>query len=417
MIEAVLIGAGQRGIYAYASYALERPGELRFTAVAEPNEKRRKQFAQLHGIPAERCFSSWEELLNQPKLGDAALICTQDDMHFEPTMKAIAKGYSIMLEKPMSPNPAETLRMAEEAEKHGSLLLVCHVLRYTPYIRSLKQLLTSGRIGRVMTIQWNENVGYWHQAHSFVRGNWRNSKQSSPMILAKCCHDMDVLHFLADSRCTMVSSFGSLSHFRPENAPAGSTERCIDGCAVESECLYSAVRTYYNAKDEWPQNVISDEPTLEARAKALREGPYGRCVYRCDNDVVDHQVVNLSFEDGMTVAFTMTAFTKQTNRTFKIMGTLGEIHGHLDKNEIEIISFNGRREMIYPEKHAGGHGGGDYSMIKEFLNRIKTGIGEKEDNAAAESAAGHMIAYAAEESRVTGQVVRMDEFITRYRGA
>lgn len=415
MIEAALIGAGSRGMFAYASYALKRPHEIKFVAIAEPNEERRKMFSKIHGIPNERQFSSWNELLNQPKICEALLICTQDTQHYEPTMEALQKGYHILLEKPMSPIPLESIKMAEEAERLGRMLTVCHGMRYSTYYSTLKRLMDQETIGRTMTIQWNENVGYWHQAHSFVRGNWRNSKESSPMILQKSCHDMDMLQWLVNGQCVQISSFGNLTHFKEENAPEGSTERCTDGCKVEHECQYSAIKWYYNEKNEWPQNVVSLEPNLEIRMKALKEGPYGRCVYRCDNDVVDHQVVNLLFDNDVTVAFTMSAFTHDVSRTFKIMGTTGEIRGNHIKNEIEIIHFSGKREIIHPERVEGGHEGADTLIMREFIQQVKNNdiLGGK--TSGMESAKSHLIAFAAEHSRVSGKMIVMEDYITEIK--
>lgn len=410
MIQAALIGAGARGAYAYASYALKNPHEIKFIAVAEGNTERRERFAKDHGIPPEMQFSSWEQLLDQPKLCEALLICTQDRMHYEPTIKAIEKGYKILLEKPMSPIPAESLEMAEKAEKYGNLLSVCHVMRYSTYFRAVKDLIDKEVIGKVTSIQWNENVGYWHHAHSFVRGNWRNSQESSPMILQKSCHDMDMLQWLVNAECVKVSSFGSLTHFKEENAPAGSTHRCTDGCKVERECPYSAIKLYLNEKDEWPSNIVSLEPTYEKRLKGLQEGPYGRCVYHCDNDVVDHQVVNLLFDNEVTVAFTMTAFTNQINRTFKIMGTKGEIRGDSLKNDIEIKYFTGRVERVTPETVEGGHEGSDTLIMEDFIKQIKNNSNESTTSAMV-SAKSHLITFAAEESRVTGKTIEMEEYI------
>ncbi|TVY11322.1 Gfo/Idh/MocA family protein [Paenibacillus cremeus] len=409
MIQAALIGAGSRGMFAYASYALNRPDEIQFVAVAEPNEERRALFAKLHNIPPERQFSSWQGLLSQPQLCEALLICTQDSQHYEPTMAALDKGYQILLEKPMSPHPRESLEMAEKAESLGRLLTICHGMRYSTYYSTLKQLMDQQIIGRTMSIQWTENVGFWHQAHSFVRGNWRNSKESSPMILQKSCHDMDMLQWLVGGECVQVSSFGSLTHFTEANAPEGSTVRCTDGCKVEHECLYSALKLYYHDKDEWPAKVVALEPNREARLKALKEGPYGRCVYHCDNDVVDHQVANLLFDNEVTVAFTMTAFTNEINRTFKIMGTTGEIRGNHKRNEIEIHHFSGKRQVITPERVAGGHDGADTLIMRDFIkqvNRRSTGR-----TSAMVSAKSHLIAFAVEHSRVTGKTVVLEDYI------
>jgi predicted dehydrogenase len=409
MIQAALIGAGSRGMFAYASYALDRPDEVKFVAVAEPNEEKRQMFASLHNIPSERQFSSWQELLVQPQLCEALLICTQDTQHYEPTMAALDKGYQILLEKPMSPDPLESLQMAEKAERLGRILTICHGMRYSTFYSRLKQLTDQNTIGRMISIQWNENVGFWHQAHSFVRGNWRNTKESSPMILQKSCHDMDMLQWLVNSQCVKVSSFGSLTHFTAENAPEGSTARCTDGCKVEHECPYSAIKLYYNDKDEWPAKVVALEPSREARLKALQEGPYGRCVYHCDNDVVDHQVANLLFDNEVTVAFTMTAFTNEISRTFKLMGTTGEIRGNHKRNEIEIIHFSGNREVIHPERVEGGHDGADTLIMRDFIRQVRhQSVGR---TSAMESARSHLITFAAEHSRMTGKTVVMEDYI------
>lgn len=415
MIEAALLGAGSRGMYAYASYALDHPHEIKFIAVAEPDDGKRKKFAQEHGIDPDRQFSSWKELLKEPKLCEALFVCTLDAEHFEPTMKALDKGYNILLEKPMSPNPLETLQMAEKAEQMNRMLTVCHVLRYSTYFSTLKEIIDKKTIGDIMTIQWNENVGSYHQAHSFVRGNWRNSEESSPMLLQKCCHDMDLLHWFVGAECSKVSSFGSLTYFKEENAPEGSTARCTDGCAVEHECPYSALKWYYNEKDHWPMNVVTLKPDLDDRMKALKEGPYGRCVYRCDNDVVDHQVVNLEFDNEVTVAFTMSAFTKEQGRTLKIMGTKGEIRGSTLHNEIEIIHFSGKREKIYPEEVIGGHGGSDTTIMRDFIRQVERNDIKGGKTSGMESAKSHLITFAAEESRLTGKTIQMKEFVDQLK--
>lgn len=413
MIQAAVIGAGSRGMFALAAYALTNPHELQIVAVAEPNEERRLKFAKMYGVPPEQQFATWEELLNQPQLCDAVIITTMDRDHYEPTMKALEVGYHILVEKPLSPNPAETIRMAQEAESRGRILSVCHGMRYSPYFSSVKRLLDRQVVGRLMSIQWTENVGYWHQAHSFVRGNWRNSKESSTMLLQKCCHDMDFLQWIIDAECERVSSFGNLSYFREENAPQGSTNRCIDGCKVEHECPFSAVKLYLNDKDEWPARAVSLDPSLAARTKALKEGPYGRCVYRCDNDVVDHQVVNLHFANEVTVAFTMAAFSRHISRTFKIMGTTGEMIGDSHFNEIEIRHFSGETEVIRPSEIEGGHGGADTIIVQNFVRQVESGEWRNGLTSGMESARSHMIVYAAEESRRTGETVHLPTYVRK----
>lgn len=411
----VLCGAGTRGADSYAPYVLKHMEELEFTAVAEINEERRKKFGRLFKIPEKFQYRTWEELLAGPRLGEGILICTQDKMHFQPTVQAVEKGYHILLEKPISPDPEECIKIGELAEKSEKVLMVCHVLRYTPFFIRMKALLQEGRIGRIVSIQHNENVGYWHHAHSFVRGAWRNSRESSPMILAKSCHDMDILLFLIGDDCARLSSFGSLMFFKKENHPDGAGERCLE-CGVEKDCPYSALKIYLNRpSNEWPVSVITDKADRCAVFQALQEGPYGRCVFCCDNDVVDHQVVNMEFKNGVTVAFTMSAFTHNISRTIKIMGTTGEIRGHLEKNEIEIHDFNSEgTEIIKVAEISGGHSGGDEGIMREFVSRIRSN-GRKKSTADDVSVQSHMMAFAAEESRLTGKVIDMDKFTEAVR--
>lgn len=415
-ITAVLLGAGQRGAGTYASYALEYPEDLKFVAVAEPDTQRRLKFQQEHQIEDRYCFESWEELLEQPKLADAILICTQDKMHFAPTVRALEKDYHVLLEKPMSGDARECVAMGEYAEKYSKIFSICHVLRYTPFYTTIKRLLMEGRIGELMSVQHIENVGFWHQSHSFVRGNWRNSKESSPMILAKSCHDMDILRWLVESECTKVSSFGSLGHFKKENAPEGSTERCLDGCTVSKQCLYYAPKIYIDWTDSWQadvlRTVVSNDTCNEAILSALKTGPYGRCVYYCDNDVVDHQVVNLEFENGVTAAFTMCAFTYEGGRSMKLMGTHGQILCDMDKNQIEVRDFGtGKSENVCIEADSRGHGGGDKGIMRDFVELIRNEDGKKGLTSASESVQSHLMALAAEKSRLEGCVMILEDYL------
>jgi predicted dehydrogenase len=414
-VTAVLLGAGQRGAGAYAPYAIEYPDELQFVAVAEPDAERRKEFKETHKIEDKYCFNSWEDMLDGPKLADAILICTQDRMHFEPTIKALEKGYHVLLEKPMSNDPSECVIMGEYAKKYNRVFSICHVLRYTPFFQTIKKLLEDNKIGELMSIQHIENVAYWHQAHSFVRGNWRNSTESSPMILQKSCHDMDILQWLVGANCTSISSFGSLGHFKKENAPEGAPERCLDGCPARNECPYYAPKIYIDWKDDWQadvlRKVVSTDTSNEALLKALKEGPYGRCVYHCDNNVVDHQVVNMEFENGVTVAFTMCAFTYEGGRSIKFMGTKGQIRCDMDKNEIEITSFlTGNRESIKLKVGADGHGGGDLRIMRDFLELVRLDGKKQGITSADKSIQSHLMALAAEKSRLEHRVINIQDY-------
>lgn len=411
-LTAILIGAGARGAGSYAPYALDYPHEVTFIAVAEANPERRDKFAREHGIPPERCFDSWERLLEQPRLADIALICTQDRMHYEPTIKALNAKYHVLLEKPMSPDPVECIEMERAAKANDRLLTICHVLRYTPFWSAIKRLLLEGRVGDVMSIQLNENVGYWHMAHSFVRGNWRRSDTSSPMILAKSCHDMDVLAWLMDQPCRRVSSFGSLQHFHAGRAPEGSTDYCVDGCAVESTCPYSAPRFYLGEGMAWARHFTEDL-SRESIAESLKTSNYGRCVYRCDNNVVDHQVVNMEFANGATAMFSMSGFTRHQERRIQIMGTMGEIRGEEDR--ITVMDFRTHEEAeIKIPVQTSGHGGGDSGIMRSFLREVRGYTGGESLTSAHASVRSHLMAFAAEESRLNGgKSIELDAFYQR----
>ncbi|MFQ8833683.1 MAG: Gfo/Idh/MocA family protein [Ruthenibacterium lactatiformans] len=361
-VTAILIGAGARG-QIYARYAQEHPEELRIIAVAEPKADRRALMCRAYGIPADRAFSNWEDLMARPQMADAALICTLDDMHTEPTLAALKQGYHVLLEKPMSNSETECRAIAAAAEEAQRVLSVCHVLRYTPFYRTIKQLIDDGQVGEVASLSQVENVGYWHHAHSFVRGNWRCSEQTSPMILQKSCHDMDILLWLSGQRCTRVSSFGSLHHFDAAHAPQDAPLRCTDGCPHSVVCPYDAGKIYLTDNVGWPTDMLTTDLSREGRLKALREGPYGRCVYHCDNDVVDRQVVNLEFDNGAVAGFTMTAFTTDMARQLKVCGTKGQITADMNANTVSLHRFgeSGPREITLetpPQTNNYGHGGG-----------------------------------------------------------
>lgn len=408
-VKIALIGAGDRGKDRYGAYGLQFSDKVEFVAVAEPNELRRNEFVQEHNISAENIFTTWEELLSKEKLADGIIIATQDDMHYEPTKQALQKGYDVLLEKPMSNDLNETVQLGELAKQYDNTFMICHVLRYTPFFSKIKEVIDSGIIGDVMTVQHNENIAYYHMAHSFVRGNWRNSDESSPIILAKSCHDMDIISWLVGERCTKISSFGHLSHFTESNHPENASDRCLV-CAVEPDCPYSAKKLYYANLGNWPTSVVTDIQTEESLTKALNEGPYGRCVYKCDNNVCDHQVSILEFEKGITATFNLSAFTEKQNRTLKIMGTKGEIRGIDTENKIEVRIFaSNEYQLIEPNLLAGGHGGGDTGIMNDFVDLLN-GKSGKALTSADVSVESHIMAFAAEHSRLTGKSVEIKKF-------
>lgn len=411
-VTAILLGAGNRGAQAYASYALQYPEELKFVGIAEPREERRNEFTKIHKIEEKYSVSSWEELLAFPRLADFILICTQDHMHMEPMMKAMELGYDILVEKPISPKKEELLRLKEQSAHYPGMLSVCHVLRYSPFFRKIKELLNQGTIGEIINIQHMESIGFWHMAHSFVRGNWRNTKESSPIILAKTCHDFDILLWLTGKRCLRVSSFGSLRLFKPEMAPKGSAKRCTDGCPHRSSCEFYAPKFYLEhpkAIVDGYRKVVSMDPTPEGLMEALKTGPYGRCVYACDNDVADHQIVNMEMEDGLTISFTVSAFTNECERIITIHGTKGEIRGRMEEDSIEVIDFlTGDKTHYQLNTPKVGHSGSDSMMMKELISLIAQGKQQENISNAVQAIDSHLIAFAAEESRLNnGAVVEL----------
>lgn len=421
MLRIGVIGAGNRGKDVYANFILKNSDEAEIVAVAEPNPIKRDQMIKTHGILPEYVFNSWEDFLEKDKFCDAVILATGDDMHFEPMELAMKKGYDILLEKPMSNRVEECIDIVKMAEKYGVKVMVCHVLRYTPFFSKLKELIDSGVIGEVVDIQHNENIGNFHFAHSFVRGNWRNSDETSPLILQKSCHDLDILSWLLKGNpCKKIASFGNLKYFRKENAPEGSADRCLE-CKYIDSCIYSPKKIYYNNIGAWPTLVASEIQTEEALTKSLEHNQYGRCVYKCDNNVVDNMVSIIEFENGVNVTFNLCAFTDEVCRTIKIMGTKGEIRGNDAKNHIEVYEFgkgegrfaNGKKTEVIPDVLEGGHGGGDTGLMKDFVNLC---LGRQEDSRTnpRTSLESHIMAFAAEDSRVNGNVVYMDEYLNRF---
>jgi len=417
-----IAGFGDRGS-TYASMQKLFPDKMKVVAVADLNPDKVEKARKLYNIPQENCFSSAEEMLERDKLADVMVVSTMDRQHVGHAIPALKKGYNIMLEKPISPELDKCREILEVAKNCPGKIIVCHVLRYTTFYNTLKDLISGGKIGDVVSICANENVAYWHQAHSFVRGNWRNSKETSPMILQKSCHDMDILTWLTGKKCKSVSSFGSTHLFKKECAPEGATPYCLGGCKAKESCIFDAEKIYLtnpktgrlHSDANWMTSILSVENTVESTKKALESGPYGRCVYMCDNDVVDHQQTNLLMEDGSTISFTMCAFTESCYRYFKAMGTKGEIEADMLSNVIHVREFGKEMETIDIGALASdlkGHGGGDSGIVADFLDMLINETEATERTTTLEhSMESHFIALAAEESRLNGgKVIDLDRF-------
>ena len=406
-MKCVLIGAGSRGML-YARWAKEHGVDT--VAVAEVRAERLQYAGEVLGIAQERLFSTAEELFACGKLADTAIVASLDRAHFGHVMLALDAGYDVLLEKPISPSAWECLEVERRALELGRKVTVCHVMRYHGLVAAIREILDSGELGRLVNIKHTENVGNWHMAHSFVRGNWHSSAETAPIILAKSCHDMDLLLWFAQAHCTKIAAFGSLDYFRAENAPVGSAERCCD-CALQGACRYDAMRVYLPTLGAWPAEMVCLEQTEEALKEALRSGPYGRCVYRCDNDVCDHMSVAMEFDTGATATFTLNGHSDRMYRQYHIMCTDGEIEAEDRTNTLTIRRFpvNGlapeQVEVRHIETSDIGHGGSDIVMMEDFFLR-----GGAERSSVSRSVESHLMALAAEESRLTGRMISLEEF-------
>lgn len=433
-IKVAVAGLGSRGNDVYARGITAYSDRATIVAVAEPDLQKRKKAQKEYGLSEQACFSSCEELLQAEKMADVLVIATLDRDHVSQGVTALEKGYDLLLEKPISPLKKECDRLLEVAKKHGRKVVVCHVLRYTPVYRKAREVLKSGKLGEIVSITATENVGWFHYVHSFVRGTWAREEDTSPIILQKCCHDMDLYLWLADKRCKKLSSFGNLYLFSKENMPEGATKRCTDGCKVREECMFDAekiylrhkVMGYQNPNRRWPLDGVIDRERLEESVKrTLEKGRYGRCVYDCDNTVPDHQTVQMEMEDGSTMNFTMCAHTSDISRWAKFMGTKGEMTVALNPDDVgacritvNLFGLEERCETVRIEELAedfSGHSGGESRMMREFFDLICGVDGEKDGITSLEkSMESHYCALAAEESRrLGGAVVDMEEFRSR----
>jgi predicted dehydrogenase len=374
------------------------------------------RFATEHDIAPSHQFSSWEDALRLGKIADVAINCTMDRMHTVSTLAALEAGYDVLLEKPMSPVLHENVRLVQVAEERRRHLQICHVLRYSPFFEAVRAVVQTGKLGRVVSVDHRENLIYWHMAHSFVRGNWRNVAEAGPMILAKCCHDLDILYWILRKPVARLSSFGSLVHFRPENAPEDAPLRCTDGCPAADECKYYAPRLYASDMDGWPWNALTLKATVEARMEALRTGPYGRCVYHCDNDVVDHQAVNMELEDGTTVNLLMQGQGNEEGRTMRYDGTRATLYGRFVHGRYTLTiryHLTGEEENVpIIARNESAHGGGDFGIMQSFVNALR-GTPDDSVTTARESLESHLLAFAAEEARLEYKVIDMSEYRAR----
>ncbi len=462
-ITAVLVGAGTRGRDAYGAYALLYPSRIKFIAICDSNEEKRKIFQKMHNIPDDYAFSSWKELFNEKigKIAQVAFICTPDRLHYEPAILALKLDYDLFLEKPIAPTLEECREIAKLANEKNRIVQVGHVLRFTEYWKTLKEFIDRGKLGKIVHYDHSENISYWHFGHSFVRGPYKNKEDSTAIVLAKTCHDLDIIYWLMDEKPIDVYSHGELTHYKLENAPPDAPERCTDGCPIENECPWFAPRLYIELEpvirtgkyapsrfirwitkriiksksflnfialfnkdirrikywDQFPVTHLTNDYSIEGRMKALRDGPFGLCIYKTGNDVPDHQVSTFNFPGGASVTLIMHGLSEHEGREFRIFGTKGVIRG-IFRNSLELIEFidfrNGKIETIYKQGlTVSAHGGGDKGIMHAFTAVMLGEKSREEGNltdvlSAMES---HFMGFAAEESRLSG----IKQELTNYR--
>ena len=409
-VTVMIIGAGSRG-RTYARYAEKFPQSMKVVGVADLNPNRRKAMAKKHNIPAENQFGHFNEALSKAKLADAVVIATPDNLHYEPCMKALELGYDVLLEKPVAPTEKECRAILKQAHKYNRIVAVCHVLRYAPYFVALKEVLASGAIGDIVSVQHMEPIQYAHMAHSYVRGNWPLADKTTPIILAKSCHDLDIMRWLIDKPCESIAAEGSLYLFRPENAPKGATERCTDGCPHEAECPYSAIDIYERRKRHLGVFDLPRKDPALIREK-LKTTNYGRCVFRCNNDQCDHYVAILKFKDGVTASFTMDAFTPWGGRRTRIMGTKGFIEG--DMTTFTFYDFRTGHKSVWDQKvsevaeyKGSGHGGGDHLLVRDFVRAVSAQDEKLLSSTIDVSIESHVMGFMAEKSRKSNKKVKI----------
>ena len=423
-VTAIIVGAGHRA-FVYSKLAKTDPDKLKIVGVADPNPVRRQKAMEEFGFGEDMCFESADELAKKGKLADAIINGTMDEQHLVTSVPLLNAGYDMLLEKPFAVNEKEMRELVACAKKNNSKVMICHVLRYTPFYYGIKEIVNSGEIGDIINIQTTEHVSYHHLSTSYVRGKWANSKKChTSMLLAKCCHDLDIMMWMmSETKPKKISSFGGKFQFKPENAPAGAGTICMKDCPLVYTCVYSTKRLYIDHPDRWAFYVWDalegiKNPTIEDKINLMKsDSPYARCMYKCDNDVVDHQSVMVEFESGATGTHNMVGGSSEPRRDIHIIGTKGEIFGNFEDSKFTVLKINpspdAHNEECDVEEHDlrvtgdmvgayGGHGGGDERLAADFVKFIR---GEEHSLACTsifDSVAGHLSVYLADQSRENG---------------
>lgn len=423
-ITAIIVGAGHRS-FVYSELAKTNPEMLKIVGVADPNPIRRKKAMDYFGFKEDMCFENAEELAKKGKLADTVINGTMDEQHLETAVPLLDAGYDMLLEKPFAPNEEEMRQIVNCAKKNNSKVMICHVLRYTPFYYAIKERIVNGEIGDIINIQTTEHVSYHHLSTSYIRGKWANSdKCHTSMLLAKCCHDLDIIMWMmSETKPKQISSFGGKFQFKPENAPKEAGTICMKDCPLVDTCVYSTKRLYIDHPDRWAFYVWDalegkKNVSIEDKIALMKsDSPYARCIYKCDNNVVDHQSVLINFESGATGTHNMVGGSAEPRREIHIIGTKGEIFGNFEESKFTVLKIDPSPKAHNEECDVeevdlrvtgdmvgayGGHGGGDERLAADFVKFIR---GEKPSLACTsifDSVAGHLSVYLADKSRENG---------------
>lgn len=424
-VTVVIVGAGHRSL-GYASYGSKNPDKLKVVAVVDPDKIRREKAAKLHNISDEFCFHTVDELLQKTDkpIADAVINGTMDEIHIETAIPLLRAGYDMLLEKPISTNEGDLLKLLKVTRETGRKVMICHVLRYAPFYAEIKKMILNGEIGDIINIQSAEHVSYHHMSVSYVRGKW-NSKEKcgSSMLMAKCCHDLDIITWLKSGvEPVEVNSMGGLYQFKEENAPEESGTRCLVDCSIEEDCMYSARKIYLNHPDRWTFYVWSfieeiENPTIEDKIDSLKtDNPHGRCIWKCDNDVVDHQSVVIRFKDGTTATHNMVGGTARPMRKLHVIGTKGEIKGIMNDEEFIIYAPDTTPGNEYTvkkvnvevntEDYGDDHGGGDLRLVEDFVRVMRGKEPSISTTSLEDSIYGHLLGFRADKAMEGKKVVK-----------
>jgi predicted dehydrogenase len=408
-LQIAIIGAGVRGTN-LARKLSSSAFNARVVAVAEPEKTKRDAFAKEFGLSGNALFKGWEELVQNLADCDAAIIATLDNQHAGPALACLGRGWDILIEKPLADTMEKCRKIVSMQRENGKVVAVCHTLRFMDGFRKVKQLLTEDSIGELVHIEHMEAIGHMRFAHNYVRGRWAKVKENTFLLLHKCSHDIDYICWLFRDPCKKVSSFGSLNYFVPSNAPEGSADRCTNGCSVIDTCPYSSVSNYVNSSlNEWPARDIRTKHTREAHLAAVKNGPYGVCVWKAGNDVVDHQVVMMEFEGGATATCTLTGYSATNGRRIRLQGTRGEILFDEASGTISVKKFSGGNDKIIYIREPESYHPEDQEIVDEWLSSIVNSTSVTVD--AGEALRTHAVVFAAEKSRMENRTVSMTEIL------